>query len=198
MFWKTLNPFLLDKGTNVSKITFVSNEKVISDVSNLRQFLAIWKDAAKALFTKVDVEKTVCLESNNPVEIAIRKCNGHSIITKIKQTINISSVFHFSIVEAADVEKELKSLNGFKVETFQNKPTKCYKEFSNVCSSTLSRLWNEALVLKKYFPQKSEVMLMDITPAHERKKIQHRREVTDQLVFCQHFKEYLNSWCKNK
>ena len=41
MFWKTLNPLLLDKGTNLSKITFVSNEKVISDVSNLRQFLAI-------------------------------------------------------------------------------------------------------------------------------------------------------------
>ena len=43
MFWKTFNPFLLDKGTNVSKITFVSNEKVILDVSNLRHFLTISK-----------------------------------------------------------------------------------------------------------------------------------------------------------
>lgn len=31
MFWKTIKPYLSDKETNISKISFANNEKVILD-----------------------------------------------------------------------------------------------------------------------------------------------------------------------
>ena len=49
-FWKTLKPFLSNKGTNINKITLVDNDKVISDDLQLsKTFSNFFQEAVKTL-----------------------------------------------------------------------------------------------------------------------------------------------------
>ena len=82
-------------------------------------------------------------ESNDPVENVFRIYNGHSSIKKIKETINANLTFNLSKIELVAAEKEIKTVNGYMVGTFQNLPIKCLKK---VC----------------FFPQKLKIT--DISP----------------------------------
>ena len=52
---------------------------------------------------------------------------------KIRETITITSNFHFSGVDKADVEKSIGNLISSKVGTFKNIPTKCRNMTSGIC-----------------------------------------------------------------
>ena len=74
MIWETIKPFLLDKGTNLSKIILVSNEEVMSDDQQLcKVFCNFFLDAGKTLGMKGNVEKCDCLEYDDSVENTIKK-----------------------------------------------------------------------------------------------------------------------------
>ena len=48
--WKTINLFLLDRGTNINKITIVDNDKVISnDEEQCKIFSNFFQEAVKTL-----------------------------------------------------------------------------------------------------------------------------------------------------
>ena len=83
------------------------------------------------------------------VNNAIRNYENHSSVKKMRETITITSVFHFSGVDKADVEKSLGNLNSSKVGTFKNIPTKCLKVTSGIC--------NLFLILNKNIPTKIKV-----------------------------------------
>ena len=75
---------LSDKGTNVSKITLLRTEKVISDDQQLfKIFCNFFQYVLNTLAIKGDVEKSDFFKSNDLVETAIRIYNGH---TRIKKT----------------------------------------------------------------------------------------------------------------
>ena len=115
MFWETIKSFLSDKWTNLSKILNVSYKEVISDDQQLcKTFFNFFQDAGKTLGMKGDVQKSNCLEYNDPVENVIRKYNRHSRIRKTKKIINIS-LSTAELAEPAGVEKKIKSLNILKV-----------------------------------------------------------------------------------
>ena len=115
MFWETIKSFLSDKWTNLSKILNVSYKEVISDDQQLcKTFCNFFQDAGKTIGMKGDVQKSNCLEYNDPVENVIRKYNRHSRIRKTKKIMNIS-LSTAELAEPADVEKKIKGLNILKV-----------------------------------------------------------------------------------
>ena len=83
------------------------------------------------------------------VNNAIKNYENHSSVKKMRETITITSVFHFSGVDKADVEKSLGNLNSSKVGTFKNIPTKCLKVTCDICSTFLAAIWNRELILNK-------------------------------------------------
>ena len=74
---------------------------------------------------------------SDPVNNAIRKYENHPTVKKISKTVTITSTFHFSGIDKADVGKSIGNLNSSKVETFKNFPTKCLKVASDICSRIL-------------------------------------------------------------
>ena len=59
---------------------------------------------------------------SDPVNNAIRKYKNHPSVKKISETLTITSTFHYSGINKADVEKSIGNLNSSKVElskTFQ-------------------------------------------------------------------------------
>ena len=62
----------------------------------------------------------------------MRRFEDHLSVEKISEIITVTSTFHFSGVDKADVEKSVSSLNSSKVGTFKNIPTKCLKVTSDI------------------------------------------------------------------
>ena len=91
---------------------------------------------------------------SNPVNSTIRKYENHPSVKKIREAITITSTFHFSGVDKADVEKSIGNLNFSKVGTFKKIPTKCLKVTSDICNPSLAAIWNQDLILNRNFPQK--------------------------------------------
>ena len=49
-FWKTVKPFLSDKGSCTSKINLVNKDEVISDDSTLAEMFSFWKCCEKSRY----------------------------------------------------------------------------------------------------------------------------------------------------
>ena len=99
---------------------------------------------------------------SDPVNNTIRKYENHPSVKKISKTITITSTFHFSGVDKADVEKSVGNSNYSKVGTFKNNPTIFLKKTSDICSPFLATIWSRELILNEKFPKK--LKLADITP----------------------------------
>ena len=60
----------------------------------------------------------------DPVNNAVRKYENYPGVKKISEAATITSTFHFSSVDKADVEKSIGNLNSSKVGTSKNIPIK--------------------------------------------------------------------------
>ena len=98
----------------------------------------------------------------NPVEIAIKKFEQHPSINLINKNITNNENFHFSPVDHENILKEIINLDNKKNGNFKNIPARRTKDVSDVCSHVLANIWNEEILLKKYFPE--NLKLADVTP----------------------------------
>ena len=77
-FWKTVKPFLSDKGTHSSKINLVNNDEVISDDAVLAEtFSKFYEGAVKSLGVSIESSTRSEFESSDPVDIALKKYSDH-------------------------------------------------------------------------------------------------------------------------
>ena len=73
-FWKTVKPFLSDKGAHTSKINLVNNDEVISDdVAIAETFGEFLKNSAKNLGITEETSTTVDFDSSDPIDTAVSK-----------------------------------------------------------------------------------------------------------------------------
>ena len=166
-FWKTVKPFLSNKGDVHKQITLIDGEKSISKDEGVANTLSnYFENAAKSLEI---IENKEILRSiigiDDPIDIAIKKYETHPSILLIKQKVALHfETFSFSLTDLTDMENELKSLNPKKATTFKNIPAKNLKSTFDICSPTRNRVWCES-VLKCKFP--SKLKLADITATHK-------------------------------
>ena len=69
--------------------------------------------------------------------------------------------------EQESILKEIINLDNQKNETFKNIPTRCLKNVSDICSPILANIWNEEILLNKYFPK--NLKLADVSPIFKQK-----------------------------
>ena len=171
LFWKTIKPLLSEKCIQSSKISLVSNNKVISeDLELAKTFNNYFGNAVNNLGIK-ECEFDLNVDSNcnymNGVDIAIHKFKDHPSIKMINEKVRFGPRFSFKEVSNLDIEREISHLNTKKVGTFGNIPTKVLKESSNVCNSTLKHIWNYEILGKQNFSK--NLKLADITPVYKKK-----------------------------
>ena len=156
MLWKTIKPFVSDRGTNINKGTFIVNDEVISDNKQLRKtFNTIAEEAVKmfVLVTIVTLGVSGSFDMSSyshsdPVNSRLRNNKNPPSMKKISKTITVTSTFYFS-VDKVDVEKSIGNLNSSKEEPFKNISTKSLKVTSHRSSLFLATIRNQELFLEK-------------------------------------------------
>ena len=69
-FWKTVKPFLSDKGSYISKINLVNEGEIISDDLILAEtFSKYFESAVKNLGVSEEINTRTDFESSDPVDI---------------------------------------------------------------------------------------------------------------------------------
>ena len=165
-FWKTVKPFLSDKGVTIERITLVENDEVLESderasevmndffthaVSNLN--IAKYKDydpLAENISDKTI--KAIVKYRNHPSILAIQKKGG-------------GSSFSFSHVEIEDMEKEIRNLDPSKSAQGSDIPTKVIKENCDIFAQFLTNCFNKSVDTSK-FP--TDLKLAEVKPAHKK------------------------------
>ena len=166
-FWKTVKPFLSNKGDFHKKITLIEGENIILEDKEVAEKLSnYFENAVKSLeiIENNDILTPVNGIDDN-VDIAIKKYENHPSILVIKEKVSLNlPSFSFSLTDITDIENEINYLNPNKATTFNNIPAKNLKQTSDICSPTLNKIWCEAVSICS-FP--SKLKLADITATYK-------------------------------
>ena len=159
IFWKTMKPFLSNKGDFHNKIILIENDEIISDNKEVAQKLNnFFEPAEKSLGI---MENQSLLSTSNgiddPIDRIIKKYEIHPSILAIKDKVKSPlQKVSFSHISLSNMEREVKSLNGKKSATFQNIPAKHLKITFDICSPKLDEIWKNILI-KCTFPNKLKI-----------------------------------------
>ena len=112
LFWKTIKPFLTDKGKTHKKITLIENGEILTEDKTVAETLNnFFSDAPKSLGIQ---ENRYLLNSNtgltDPVDRAIMEFQSHPSILQILENVgNIS--FSFKTISLYNLENVIRHLN---------------------------------------------------------------------------------------
>ena len=165
-FWKTMKPFLTNKGVNNEKITLIENERILSADGDVAEFLnSFFSDATKTL--GINENRYILndtLHMVDSIEIALKKFESHPSILKINEKVG-ESVFSFNTVTLEDVILEIRNLNPNKASIVTSIPLRNLKENADICGPALHPIVNNA-IHDCIFPDK--LKLADIAPLHKK------------------------------
>ena len=152
-FWKTVGPFLSDKGSNKSKISLVNNDEIISDDGRVAEIMnEFFENAVKQLdITENEYHLKKPNDQNCPLETAITKFDCHPSILAIKRNFKISTKFNFLKVNPSNIAEEISKLNRNKAGVSKDIPSKLLKDTSDISSEHLSNIWNNEIIENKDF-----------------------------------------------
>ena len=152
-----------EKIKTTSKIKLKDQDKIISNDDKVaEEFSTFFVNAVKSLNIKprnLSLKDTTNL--SNPLEIAIKKFQNHPSVQVIRENINLNQEFFFKQVEVDEILKE-SNKNG----TFQNIPSNCLKEMSEVSAPFLTNVWNIETVSQHKFSD--NLKLADVTPVFKK------------------------------
>ena len=168
-FWKTVKPFLTNKGSKGGNIKLLEKGELLQEYSLIaEEFNNFFKNTVSSL----DKNENSFIINNeaasiyDPIEKAISKYKFHPSILLIKETIKSKYHFSFQHVEKSDIDKETRLLNPRKATPQGTIPAKLLKLSSNVSSGVLHTLFNEMVTTDTF---SDNLKKADITPADTKK-----------------------------
>ena len=97
-FWNTVKPLFSNCGGGSQKITFVKDDKIISNDKDVAEtFNEFFKNSVKSL--NISQNRHLINDTGNltdPVEIAMKKIEKHPSIIDIKELMEVNTEFSFS------------------------------------------------------------------------------------------------------
>ena len=125
LFWKTVKPFLCDKGPMRQKITLIEKDEILG---NNKEIPEIFNYFFSIIVTKLNIPKYEDLSVNsvnseNPLENVIIKYENHPSIRTIHDK-SLNTSFSLKAVSKKDIEKEILKLNITKASQDSDIPTK--------------------------------------------------------------------------
>ena len=163
-FWRTIKPFLSEKTKSSQKIFICKGDEIISDDRDIAEnFSQFFQNAVNSL--GIENNQTI-IEGENPVDTAIKTFENHPSIKLIKTNITVQKEFNFQSINTEFISNEIADLDSNKNGTFKNVPTRKLKEFSDICSPSLEKIWNDEILNKKHFSHL--LKLADVTPVYKK------------------------------
>ena len=156
LIWKTVKPFLTDKGTNINNITLIEKDEIISN--------------------DVDVADTVSsLEIREPTEYLNENINeydyiasilvkyaSHTTIKMIRERVNVPS-FKFHPTSFAEIETEIYNLNAKKSNPENSISAQHLKDHIEICGMYLCKIISHSLMKSNF---DGGMTIADITHVH--------------------------------
>ena len=168
-FWKTIKPFLSDKGTSrQGKITLIKDGAIISDDLDVANTMNIFFDqAVSSLFIKDPVEHMVFegCNSSDPIDKIIYKYSQHPSIKLIKENVNITDKFLFKGTSMEEIQHEIKCLNPQKSNPANTVTSKNLQKYIDICSKPLYDIINRGIETGSF---DDGMKLADLTPIHKK------------------------------
>ena len=134
-FWKTVKPFLSDKGISKTSIILIEGDEIIQEDIEVAKVLSnFFSNAVKDLDVQIPSEylEKDSIVSDDPIDEIVNKYANHPSIKLITENV-VKGVFSFSTVTFSDVEKVVASLDSKKASTSNSIPTQILKENKNIC-----------------------------------------------------------------
>ena len=126
-FWKTVKPFMTDKGISSSSTVLIENDVIISDPKDVCQVFNTYFSSIAESIGKPDN-----IKDNESIEYVIECHSNHPSVVLISQSFNVIDTFKFTTVYEVQVEKQIKSVNPKKATGYDQIPPRiiklCHKE----------------------------------------------------------------------
>ena len=174
MFWKTVKPFLSDKGNFSKKINLVEKDMMVSEDIEVAEILnTYFSESVNNLEIQ---ENNYILKSADhildPVDKALHKFYNHPSILKIREKVN-GVRFGFSPVTREELVREINSLNPKKANTSNSIPVTNLKENIDVIVNVLHKIINED-IFNSHFPDK--LKLAEISPLQKDSDVTNKKK----------------------
>ena len=144
-FWKTVKPFLTDKGTVSNKITLIENNEIISNDSTLANtFNDYFVNIVPALGI-IENDDLLCNADyiNDPLESIIKRYQNHPSIISINENRPNKPPFLFKSLENEFLMTLIDTLDSSKSCKKDDVPIKIIKMNSDIISEVLVKNINE-------------------------------------------------------
>ena len=194
-FWKTMKPFLTDKGVNSQKISLIENEKILStDVDVAETLNSHFSEATKSLSINENsyiLNKTINITDS--IDVALKKFELHPSILRINENVYMTS-FTFNTITLEEVEFEIWKMNPNKASASDSIPVRSFKENVDFCGLVIHPIVNNA-ILDCMFPNK--LKLADIAATHKKDNKTDKNTIGPSVCY-QQYQKYLDGLCKFK
>ena len=165
-FWKTVKPFFSEKSAMNKKIVLVEDNNITSDD---KEVAVIMNTYFSNVIPLLDIQGYKCSYTYNAdideIQNYVNKFRTHPSIIKIKENINVTETFFFSIPSIPEIEIDLNNLNKNKPTTDNNIPAKILTEHTELCAPILTKIYGDSVVAGN-FP--SALKKADIIPGHKK------------------------------
>ena len=167
LFWKTVKPFLSDKGSSKEKITLSENDQIITEEKQIAEiFNEFFTNAVKNLDIPLPVGTSLTYEKqDNPVSKAIKRYENHPSIASTKKRNIPQDSFSLNSVSLNEIQKQINSLNPNKASQKTDIPTRIIKNNSDILSQFMYDNINFCL-RTAHFPQ--SLKNAHVTPVFKR------------------------------
>ena len=161
-FWRTVKPFLTDKGTNHSTINLIDdNGGIITSETKLTETFSNHFEKVTLSTTVNENISGVTPKSLDRIDKIIEKFDNHESVLMIRNIFKSNS-FEFSPIDESEVLEQISNLDSKKNGTHNNIPVKSLKNSKDAYSKTLTNIWNIEIVQNKKFDD--NLKLADVTP----------------------------------
>ena len=176
VFWKTVKPFLSDKGKLTRKINISEGDTIVSEDNKVAEILnTYFSESIKSLNIK---ENSFILNSTNHlsdrIETALHKFNiQHPSILKIREKVGDGpGTFKFKNMTVGEVIRKINRLNRKKATTSNSIPITNLKEHEDISGSILHKIINQE-ISNFHFPD--ELKLAERFPLHKENDVMNKR-----------------------
>ena len=164
-FWKTIKPFLSDKGNLSKKINLKEGDELLSEESQVVDILnTYFSDSVNSLNLH---QNSYILNQNDhisdPIDKILFKHQDHPSILRIKEKA-VGNGFKFQNITEEELLSYINILNPKKANTSDNIPIKILKENIDITGTYLHKIINND-ISNSHFPD--ELKLAEIIPLHK-------------------------------
>ena len=163
-FWKTVKPFLSDRGIKTRKVNLKEGDKIVSDDQEVAEiFNRYFSESVDTL--NIQENKFIINSADHivdPIERAIYKYKNHPSVFEIQRRVQREN-FKFSTVTKEELLREINFLNPNKGNTSNSIPVKNLKENIDITGSTLHRIINNDIT-NSNFPNLLKLAVISPAP----------------------------------